>query len=159
MITITILYGDAKHAINISGVYTRDSFLQDIQLLKTKYSSLNELISKLEDIRNMREMREMRDSRDSPISFETSDSISFLSFLNLNIDLSNLDLETSISILFDLNENYCMYNATKIDLYEIIKGYNPISDEWHCVTCGVSMGKNNPRQLCCKTYCENTTDF
>ncbi len=34
-------------------------------------------------------------------------------------------------------------------------GYNPETDEWHCLLCGISMGSNNPRQLCRKTWCEN----
>jgi hypothetical protein len=24
-----------------------------------------------------------------------------------------------------------------------------------CVTCGINLGNNNPRQYCCKTYCPN----
>lgn len=34
-------------------------------------------------------------------------------------------------------------------------GYNPETEEWHCILCGISMGCNNPRQLCKKYYCEN----
>ena len=34
-----------------------------------------------------------------------------------------------------------------------IYGYNPETNEWHCTTCGVSMGENNPRQLCGKWIC------
>ena len=37
----------------------------------------------------------------------------------------------------------------------LIKGYNYETDEWHCISCGISMGKNNPRQLCKKSYCKN----
>ena len=36
-----------------------------------------------------------------------------------------------------------------------VYGYNSKTGEWHCLLCGVSMGINNPRQLCRKTYCEN----
>jgi len=36
----------------------------------------------------------------------------------------------------------------------LIKGYNIDTDEWHCLSCGISMGQNNPRQLCKKSYCE-----
>lgn len=32
-------------------------------------------------------------------------------------------------------------------------GYNPESDSWHCLECGVNMGPQNPRQLCGKYYC------
>ena len=47
---------------------------------------------------------------------------------------------------------------TKItDYYKIktIYGYNSKTNEWHCMQCGIHMGKNNPRQLCHKYYCEN----
>lgn len=36
-----------------------------------------------------------------------------------------------------------------------IFGYNSTTDDWHCVECGISMGQNNPRQLCGKTQCNN----
>ena len=36
-----------------------------------------------------------------------------------------------------------------------IYGYNPKTESWHCVGCGIDMGKHNPRQYCCKSYCEN----
>lgn len=26
----------------------------------------------------------------------------------------------------------------------------------YCIECGVDMGPSNPRQLCCKTYCDNS---
>ncbi len=45
---------------------------------------------------------------------------------------------------------------TKITDYfpkEKVYGYNPRTDEWHCLICGESMGSNNPRQLCRKTWC------
>ena len=38
---------------------------------------------------------------------------------------------------------------------ELVYGYNPKTDSWHCLECGIDMGKCNPRQLCRKTYCEN----
>jgi len=43
------------------------------------------------------------------------------------------------------------------DYYPIInkkiKGFNQETDTWHCVSCGYNLGKHNPRQYCCKTYC------
>lgn len=36
-----------------------------------------------------------------------------------------------------------------------VYGYNPDTESWHCMTCGIDMGKFNPRQLCRKWYCEN----
>ena len=51
------------------------------------------------------------------------------------------------------------YNVqTKItDYYKPTKiyGYNDKTYEWHCLECGVSMGINNPRQLCGKIICDN----
>lgn len=35
----------------------------------------------------------------------------------------------------------------------IIKGYDPETDSWHCLMCGVDMGSSNPRQLCGKYRC------
>ena len=39
------------------------------------------------------------------------------------------------------------------DVPEKVYGYNEKTDEWHCGQCGISMGRNNPRQLCAKWYC------
>lgn len=41
----------------------------------------------------------------------------------------------------------------KITSNDVIKGYNPETDSWHCTECGIDMGKCNPRQLCGKYYC------
>ena len=38
---------------------------------------------------------------------------------------------------------------------KIVFGYNSITDSWHCTVCGTDMGRNNPRQFCKKSYCEN----
>ena len=53
-------------------------------------------------------------------------------------------------------------NIDNYDYIEYIKnkknkvyGYNPETDSWHCLECGVDMGHNNPRQLCGKYYCYN----
>ena len=51
-----------------------------------------------------------------------------------------------------------VYKLTKItDYYKPnkINEYNIRTENWHCTICGISMGKNNPRQLCGKTVCEN----
>jgi hypothetical protein len=37
----------------------------------------------------------------------------------------------------------------------IIRGYNSETGDNHCLVCGISMGPNNPRQLCGKTWCPN----
>lgn len=42
---------------------------------------------------------------------------------------------------------------------EIVYGYNEASDDWHCMQCGVNMGPNNPRQLCCKYYCPEAYQY
>jgi hypothetical protein len=46
-------------------------------------------------------------------------------------------------------------SCNSIKLEEIIYGYNPKTNSWHCTLCGIDMGPSNPRQLCRKTYCEN----
>ena len=35
-----------------------------------------------------------------------------------------------------------------------VYGYNKETEEWHCTECGISMGINNPRQLCGKYFCD-----
>lgn len=40
-----------------------------------------------------------------------------------------------------------------ITITPIVRGYNSETDDWHCLVCGISMGPNNPRQLCGKTWC------
>ncbi len=37
---------------------------------------------------------------------------------------------------------------------EIIKGYNPKTEHFHCLECGADMG-NYQGQLCRKSYCDN----
>ena len=34
-----------------------------------------------------------------------------------------------------------------------IYGHNTKTEEWYCIMCGISMGINNPRQLCGKYIC------
>lgn len=43
----------------------------------------------------------------------------------------------------------------KISNQKFFTGYNPKTNEWHCLECGISMGVDNPRQLCGKIYCYN----
>jgi hypothetical protein len=52
-------------------------------------------------------------------------------------------------------ENTNMKQTLITDYYKPIKifGYNAITQMWHCLQCGINMGKNNSRQLCGKTYC------
>jgi len=47
--------------------------------------------------------------------------------------------------------NYITNKKNKIKVY----GYNPETDSWHCLECGVDIGSQNPRQLCGKYYCLN----
>ncbi len=59
--------------------------------------------------------------------------------------------------------NYFNYSDKKINSSDknkmkennIIRGYNIETCSWHCIECGVDMGKSNPRQYCKKTFCEN----
>jgi hypothetical protein len=39
-----------------------------------------------------------------------------------------------------------------------INNYNPEIYDNYCLICGISMGPNNPRQLCRKTWCQNSID-
>jgi hypothetical protein len=51
---------------------------------------------------------------------------------------------------------------TKItDYFPKIKvyGYNSKTNEWHCLVCGISMGCDNPRQLCEKTWCPSMIKY
>jgi hypothetical protein len=36
-----------------------------------------------------------------------------------------------------------------------IYGFNPITMSWHCILCGIDIGKYNPRQYCGKSHCYN----
>ena len=85
--------------------------------------------------------------------------------------MSNTELETKMETLELNQENVFTYLAiysdsdsdsdsekdtdVEIDKDEptLVYGYNVETDDWHCTQCGVSMGRNNPRQLCCKSYC------
>lgn len=60
-----------------------------------------------------------------------------------------------------LNEQVKTYvpklkQTTMLDYFSPPKiyGYNKITDDWHCTSCGVPMGKGNPRQLCGKWKCD-----
>jgi rubrerythrin len=52
---------------------------------------------------------------------------------------------------------YFQYSTKKLEISDpkFFTGYNPKTNEWHCLECGISMGKNNPRQLCGKILCYN----
>lgn len=41
---------------------------------------------------------------------------------------------------------------------KIITGYNPETQDYHCLYCGDNMGPHNPRQLCGKSYCYNDSN-
>jgi len=63
---------------------------------------------------------------------------------------------TSTNIKLITSTNIKLITSTNIKLITdyLIKGYCD-TEEWHCLYCGISMGKNNSRQLCKKSYCEN----
>jgi hypothetical protein len=55
--------------------------------------------------------------------------------------------------IFCVNENKELTKWCKLD--DLMK-LNPLEDLRNlCVNCGQDMGIDNPRQLCCKTYCPN----
>ena len=72
-----------------------------------------------------------------------------------------IDLKPGIYFYRDVKTNY--YNC-----YPMIDGsyfvgnpyelgeknfYKIVGDSNYCISCGIDMGENNPRQYCCKTYC------
>ena len=62
-------------------------------------------------------------------------------------------VQTKITDYFILNNKN---NQKKItEYFDPVKvyGYNPKTKSWHCLTCGVDMGPQNPRQLCGKWRC------
>ena len=59
----------------------------------------------------------------------------------------NQKLMTDFYEIKKLNRN------NKNDNKKKIFGYNPETDSWHCLECGIDMGINNPRQLCGKIRC------
>lgn len=70
-----------------------------------------------------------------------------------------------INIIPDIPENHIINPITNTNTNPItnistdnqkVYGYNELTGSWHCMLCGADMGKTNPRQLCRKSYCENT---
>jgi len=63
-----------------------------------------------------------------------------------------------IEVQKKITDFYQSIKSDKNKLYKsnpIIRGYNPETNDNHCLVCGISMGPNNPRQLCGKTWCPN----
>ncbi len=58
-----------------------------------------------------------------------------------------------------MKQNQIQTKITDYFVKEKIYGYNSKTDEWHCLICGESMGRNNPRQLCRKTWCSNEFSY
>lgn len=54
-----------------------------------------------------------------------------------------------------LNKTYEKNETNKKNKKEKIYGFNPETESWHCLQCGVDMGIQNPRQLCGKYFCHN----
>ena len=55
-----------------------------------------------------------------------------------------------------ITEYFSIVSNNSDNSENIVYGYNPKTDSWHCTLCGIDMDKNNPRKLCRKTYCENS---
>jgi hypothetical protein len=55
--------------------------------------------------------------------------------------------------LYDSNEYSNKVNCTKNNKIAKVYGFNPETENWHCLECGDDMGPNNPRQLCGKYFC------
>lgn len=59
-----------------------------------------------------------------------------------------------ITDYFHSNETISKINSQQsVESKQIIRGYNSQTREWHCLVCGISMGSDNPRQLCRKIWC------
>lgn len=73
---------------------------------------------------------------------------------------SNIHININIDLAMDINKMKQTLITDYFDKVQIKKiyGYDPKTDCWFCTKCGINMGKNNPRQLCRKTYCENEFD-
>ena len=69
-----------------------------------------------------------------------------------NDDMSNDDYKMSNYDDTDDNDETDKY---KIVNYDDMNNYEMNNYEWHCIICGVSMGCDNPRQFCAKSYCAN----
>lgn len=50
-------------------------------------------------------------------------------------------------------DNNYLEESNRKNKKDKVYGYNPETDSWHCLECGVDMGPQNPRQLCGKYYC------
>ena len=61
---------------------------------------------------------------------------------------SNKNTDNTNNKLYEGNHNFC-----KISKCEV----NPITNQYcmgyFCISCGVNLGDNNPRQYCQKTHC------
>lgn len=57
------------------------------------------------------------------------------------------DFETCIS---------CRYSSEKNKCNKIFCGKKKQLKNNCCIICNINLGDSNPRQLCCKTYCENS---
>ncbi len=61
--------------------------------------------------------------------------------------------QTLLTDYFNKDDGYKQTLITDYYKSNIVYGLNPITLSWHCLSCGVNMGINNPRQLCMKSYC------
>ena len=62
-------------------------------------------------------------------------------------------MQNSDTISYKKQKLITDYFQKKVKVEEKIYGYNELTNSWHCLTCGVDMGPQNPRQLCGKWRC------
>lgn len=63
------------------------------------------------------------------------------------------DVKTNFYNAYSLhNGSYFVGNPYELGEKQFYKCINK-SESNYCISCGVDMGENNPRQYCCKTYC------
>jgi hypothetical protein len=75
---------------------------------------------------------------------------------NDNNDNDNKDSQLKKRSIDEFDNNTDKLSKKHKESVQIIKGYNMLTDSWHCLECGIDMGRHNPRQLCGKIYCENS---
>tara|TARA_Y100000389_G_C17420104_1_gene496201 strand:+ start:649 stop:1113 length:465 start_codon:yes stop_codon:yes gene_type:complete len=79
---------------------------------------------------------------------------------NINKLINNFNKNLKYAMMSDNIDNYINYDKIEEDLnnntsiYDIIKR-NIKGKKNRCIECNQDIGECNPRQLCCKTYCNN----
>lgn len=80
----------------------------------------------------------------------------FNSYIRTDVELKNgFNQSIKIKNEFDITNECILRKEFEYIEINIVFGYDEFKDTWCCSICGIDMGRNNPRQYCCKTYCCN----